>query len=101
HSVACLILELGRNDLFPEMLGFNSPTVTTPISLLKNKTCQCFRFQPYEASFFHTETSVLSETSVKPSIIPTVLTTQFSFRSHYSADRLFKDLSLAQKTMVE
>lgn len=34
HSVACLMLELGRNDLFPEMLGFNSATVTTPI--LKN-----------------------------------------------------------------
>ena len=31
HSVACLMLELGRNVLFPEMLGFNSPTVTTPM----------------------------------------------------------------------
>ena len=31
HSVACLILEFGRKDLFPEMLGFNSPAVTTPI----------------------------------------------------------------------
>lgn len=29
------MLELGRNDLFPEMLGFNSATVTTPI--LKKK----------------------------------------------------------------
>lgn len=32
HSVTCLVLELGRKDLFPDMLGFNSPTVTTPIS---------------------------------------------------------------------
>lgn len=32
HSVACLILELGRKVLFPEMQGLNSPTVTTPIS---------------------------------------------------------------------
>lgn len=31
HSVACLMLELGRNVLFPGMLGLNSPTVTTPI----------------------------------------------------------------------
>jgi len=31
HSVACLMLELGRKVLFPEMLGFNSPTVTTPM----------------------------------------------------------------------
>jgi len=25
------MLELGRKVLFPEMLGFNSPTVTTPM----------------------------------------------------------------------
>jgi len=31
HSVACLMLELGRKVLFPEMLGFNSATVTTPM----------------------------------------------------------------------
>ena len=37
HSVACLILELGRNALFPDILGFNSPAVTTPISLLQNR----------------------------------------------------------------
>lgn len=33
HSVACLMLELGRKALFPDILGFNSATVTTPISL--------------------------------------------------------------------
>lgn len=32
HSVTCLALELGRNDLFPDMLGFSSAIVTTPIS---------------------------------------------------------------------
>lgn len=31
------MLELGRNDLFPEMLGFNSATVTTPILAASSK----------------------------------------------------------------
>lgn len=43
HSVACLILELGRKDRFPEMLGFNSPTVTTPIS--SNTWCSKFKLK--------------------------------------------------------
>lgn len=34
HSVACLMLELGRKVLLPEMLGFNSPTVTTPMCVI-------------------------------------------------------------------
>ena len=38
HAVACLVLEAGRKDLFPETLGFNSPTVTTPIDI---KTGNC------------------------------------------------------------
>ena len=34
HSVTCLALELGRNGLFPDMLGLSSATVTTPISII-------------------------------------------------------------------
>lgn len=48
HSAACLILELGRNDLFPDMLGFKSPTVITPITsnkFKKGKTLAIIRAQ--------------------------------------------------------
>lgn len=34
HSEACLMLEFRRNPLFPVKVGFSSPTVTSPISLL-------------------------------------------------------------------
>ena len=58
HSVACFILELGRKDLFPEMLGFSSPTVTTPISTItccaKLKLNVCIKIT--KASIFQTDT---------------------------------------------
>jgi hypothetical protein len=40
HSLACRVMRLRRNVLFPEMLCFSSVTVATPISLsLSLKVC--------------------------------------------------------------
>jgi hypothetical protein len=48
HSLACRVMRLRRNVLFPEMLCFSSVTVATPISLSlslsQSMLCLCLTF---------------------------------------------------------